>query len=40
MILVNGGDSTTLYAKGRVLNNPSHGTERPVSTGLLIVQDP
>jgi exopolysaccharide biosynthesis protein len=37
---LDGGVSTTLYAKGRVLNRPSHGTERPVSTGLLIVQNP
>ena len=34
---LDGGNSTTLYAQGRVLNRPSHGTERPVSTGLLIV---
>ena len=37
---LDGGNSTTLYAKGRVLNRPSHGTERPVSTGLLIVRNP
>ncbi len=37
---LDGGNSTTFYAKGRVLNRPSHGTERPVSTGLLIVGNP
>jgi exopolysaccharide biosynthesis protein len=37
---LDGGNSTTLYANGRVLNRPSHGTERPVSTGLLIVRNP
>jgi exopolysaccharide biosynthesis protein len=36
---LDGGDSTTLYAKGRILNRPSHGTERPVSTSLLVVQN-
>jgi exopolysaccharide biosynthesis protein len=37
---LDGGNSTTLYANGHVLNRPSHGTERPVSTGLLIVANP
>jgi exopolysaccharide biosynthesis protein len=37
---LDGGNSTTLYAKGRVLNRPSQGTERPVSTGLLVVANP
>jgi exopolysaccharide biosynthesis protein len=37
---LDGGNSTTLYAQGRVLNRPSHGIERPVSTGLLIVGNP
>jgi hypothetical protein len=37
---LDGGDSTTLYAKGRVLNRPSHGTERPVSTSLLVIPNP
>jgi exopolysaccharide biosynthesis protein len=36
---LDGGLSTTLYAKGRVLNRPSQGTERPVSTGLLVVRN-
>jgi exopolysaccharide biosynthesis protein len=36
---LDGGDSTTLYAKGRIMNRPSHGTERPVSTSLLVVQN-
>jgi exopolysaccharide biosynthesis protein len=34
---LDGGNSTTLYANGQVLY-PSSKTERPVSTGLLIVQ--
>jgi exopolysaccharide biosynthesis protein len=37
---LDGGNSTTFYAKGRVLNRPFHGTERPVSTSLLVVQNP
>ena len=37
---LDGGNSTTFYAKGRVLNRPSQGKERPVSTGLLVVQNP
>jgi exopolysaccharide biosynthesis protein len=36
---LDGGNSTTLYAKGRILNRPSHGTERPVSTGLVVVRN-
>jgi exopolysaccharide biosynthesis protein len=36
---LDGGDSTTLYAQGCVLNRPSHGTERPVSTALLVVRN-
>lgn len=35
---LDGGNSTTFYARGRILNHPSHGTERPVSTGLLVVR--
>ena len=38
-LALDGGVSTTLYAKGRVLNRPSNGTERPVSTALLVVQN-
>ncbi len=34
---LDGGGSTTLYANGQVLY-PTNKTERPVSTGLLIVQ--
>jgi exopolysaccharide biosynthesis protein len=34
---LDGGESTTFFAKGRVLNIPSHGSERPVSTALLVV---
>jgi exopolysaccharide biosynthesis protein len=37
---LDGGNSTTFYAKGRVLNRPSQGKERPVSTGLLVIQNP
>jgi exopolysaccharide biosynthesis protein len=36
---LDGGVSTTLYAEGRVLSGPSHGTERPVSTALLVVRN-
>ena len=36
---LDGGNSTTLYARGRVLNRPSHGTERRVSTALLVVKN-
>ena len=34
---LDGGNSTTFFAEGRVLNKPSRGTEHPVSTGLLVV---
>jgi exopolysaccharide biosynthesis protein len=36
---LDGGQSTTLYEKGRVNVRISHGNERPVSTGLLVVQN-
>lgn len=36
---LDGGISTTFYAKGRVLNKPSHGAQRPVSTALLVVRN-
>ncbi|NNN09934.1 MAG: phosphodiester glycosidase family protein [Acidimicrobiaceae bacterium] len=36
---LDGGDSTTLYAGGRIMNLPSLGFERPVSTGLLVVRN-
>ena len=36
---LDGGNSTTLYARGRVLNRPSLGTERRVSTALLVVKN-
>jgi hypothetical protein len=36
---LDGGNSTTFYAKGRTLNRPSLGTERPVSTGLVVVRN-
>jgi exopolysaccharide biosynthesis protein len=34
---LDGGNSTTLYAKGRVLNKPARGSEHPVSTSLLVL---
>jgi exopolysaccharide biosynthesis protein len=37
---LDGGNSTTFYAQGRVLNHPSRGKERPVSTGLLVIRNP
>jgi exopolysaccharide biosynthesis protein len=36
---LDGGESTTLYADGRVMY-PSVSAERPVSTALLVVQNP
>jgi len=38
-IALDGGNSTTFYAEGRVLNRPSRGKERPVGTGLLVVKN-
>jgi exopolysaccharide biosynthesis protein len=37
---LDGGNSTTFYAEGRVLNTPSRGIEHPVSTGLLVIATP
>lgn len=37
---LDGGNSTTFFANGRVRNRPFRGTERPVSTSLLVVQNP
>ncbi len=34
---LDGGNSTTFFAKGRTLNHPSQGFERPVSTALVVV---
>ena len=34
---LDGGNSTTFFASGRVLNKPSQGTEHPVSTALLVI---
>jgi uncharacterized protein YigE (DUF2233 family) len=34
---LDGGGSTTMVAQGRVLNSPSDGREREISTGILIV---
>jgi len=36
---LDGGDSTALYVKGRIYYHAGRG-ERPVSTGLLVVQNP
>lgn len=36
---LDGGNSTTLYAERRVINRPSDGKERPVSTAILVVQN-
>ena len=35
-----GGNSTTFFAEGRVLNTPSRGSEHPVSTSILVVRNP
>lgn len=37
---LDGGNSTTLFVNGRTLNHPSHKSERPVSTSLLVVTNP
>jgi hypothetical protein len=37
---LDGGNSTTFFAEGRVLNRPSRGNEHPVSTGLLVIRTP
>jgi hypothetical protein len=37
---LDGGNSTTLYAQGRVRNNPSRGNEHSVSTSLLVIATP
>jgi hypothetical protein len=34
---LDGGGSTTMYVRGRVVNRPSDGTERPVSSALLVL---
>jgi hypothetical protein len=34
---LDGGNSTTFFAQGHVLNKPSRGSEHPVSTGLLVI---
>jgi exopolysaccharide biosynthesis protein len=36
---LDGGGSTTFFAKGRVLNHPAFGSERAVSTSLLVIQN-
>lgn len=35
---LDGGGSTTLFAKGRVVNDPSDGRERPVSSALVVLR--
>lgn len=35
---LDGGNSASLYARGRILNHPSQSSERPVSTALLVVR--
>lgn len=34
---LDGGGSTTMYVRGRVVNRPSDGAERPVSSALLVL---
>ena len=34
---LDGGNSTTMYEGGRILNKPSKGFEHPVSTALLVI---
>jgi hypothetical protein len=34
---LDGGGSTTMYVRGEVVNRPSDGTERPVSSALLVL---
>jgi exopolysaccharide biosynthesis protein len=35
---LDGGNSTTLYARGRTINRPSRGVERRVSTSLVVLR--
>jgi len=37
-IALDGGYSTSLYAKGRTVNRPASGQERPVATALLVLR--
>lgn len=39
-INLDGGGSTELWLKGRILNRPCYGRERPTATGLAVVQKP
>jgi hypothetical protein len=34
---LDGGGSTTMYVKGRIVNRPSDGSERPVSSALVVL---
>ncbi|MBC7186609.1 MAG: phosphodiester glycosidase family protein [Calditrichaeota bacterium] len=36
---LDGGGSTTMVVRGRVVNSPSDGTERPVANALLVVSN-
>jgi hypothetical protein len=37
---LDGGGSSTMYVNGRVVNRPSDGSERPVSSAIAVVRDP
>jgi len=37
---LDGGGSSTLWARGQVMNNPCEGSERPMGNGLLITLEP
>lgn len=37
---LDGGGSTTLWAKGKVRNQPSGGKQRPIGNGILILRPP
>lgn len=37
-IALDGGYSTSLYARGRTMNHPASGRERPVATALLVLR--
>lgn len=37
---LDGGGSSTLWARGQVMNNPCEGAERPMGNALLITLQP
>ncbi len=37
---LDGGGSSTLWARGQVMNNPCEGSERPMGNALLITREP